>query len=492
MGFANWKRFFCSKVFAATGRFVVRGGSNREYLGCCQLASPGDLWKAFNMPIAGRRALISTTILLAIGLVALLGIVSAALWLGQRAQNYVFEVTETRDTRFAAAELRNGLQAAESSQRGFLATGNEIYLAPFDTAKTLALNYLGKLQRSLARYPERAAMIQHLAGLVTDKIAEMDQTIRLKAALHDSAAMDLLRTNRGKALMDEANVFLAAVMIAADEQLTLDVKRQQTNAALLRTASIAGAGLIIMVVTGSSYIGFRYARDVASARDEVKVLNATLEDRVQQRTSDLKQARDRAEVLLTEVNHRVANSLALLASLVRLQSNSLSDEASKKALAETQARILAISLIHKKLYTSGDVRFVALDEYLSGLVENLETSMRAEGHSARVKCDFEPLKMRTDQSVNLGVIAAEWITNAFKYAYPGRPGEIRVQLKSSAGRLATLTVEDDGVGRPVGKVSAEGTGFGTRIVKAMASSVGGEVLYVPRDPGTSASLTFQL
>jgi two-component sensor histidine kinase/CHASE3 domain sensor protein len=444
------------------------------------------------MPIAGRRALISTTVLLAIGLLALLGIVGAALWLGERAQTYVFEVTETRDTRFAASELRNGLQAAESSQRGFLATGNEIYLAPYDTAKALALNYLGKLQSSLARYPERNAMFQHLAGLVTDKIGEMDRTIRLKQDLQDSAAMDLLKTNRGKALMDEANVFLSALIIAADERLTLEVNRQQANAGLLRTASIAGAALIVLVVAGGSFIGFRYAREVASARDEVKVLNTTLEDRVQQRTSDLKDARDRAEVLLTEVNHRVANSLTLLASLVKLQSNSLSDEASKKALAETQARILAISLIHKKLYTSGDVRFVALDEYLSGLVEHLETSMRAEGHSGRLKFDFEPLKMRTDRSVNLGVIAAEWITNAFKYAYPDRSGEIRIQLKTSDEGKAILTVEDDGVGRPDAKISAEGTGFGTRIVKAMASSVGGEVRYSDRNPGTSASLTFQL
>jgi two-component sensor histidine kinase len=444
------------------------------------------------MPIAGRRALISTTVLLAIGLLALLGIVGASLWLAERAQNYVAEVTETRDTRFAAAELRNGLQAAESSQRGFLATGNEIYLAPYDTAKTLALNYLGKLRSSLARYPERSAMFQHLAGLVADKIAEMDETIRLKQQPRDSAAMDLLKTNRGKALMDEANVFLSALMIAADEQLTLEVNRQQANAALLRTASIAGAALIVLVVAGGSFIGFRYAREVASARDEVKMLNTTLEDRVQQRTGDLMEARDRAEVLLTEVNHRVANSLTLLASLVKLQSNSLNDEATKKALAETQARILAISLIHRKLYTSGDVRFVALDEYLSGLVEHLETSMRAEGHSGRLKFDFEPLKMRTDRSVNLGVIAAEWITNAFKYAYPDQSGEIRVQLKSSDDGKAILTVEDDGVGRPSVKISGEGTGFGTRIVKAMASSVAGEVRYSDRNPGTSASLTFQL
>ena len=85
-------------------------------------------------------------------------------------------------------------------------------------------------------------------------------------------------------------------------------------------------------------------------------------------------------MLLAEVNHRVANSLSLVASLVRLQANAVTDQAAKDALAETQARINAISLVHKRLYSSGDVRFVALDEYLSGLLEHLETSMRDEGH----------------------------------------------------------------------------------------------------------------
>lgn len=444
------------------------------------------------MPIAGRTIIISTTILLTVGFITLLGIVGASLWLGERAQSYVTEVIQIRDTRGAAAELRNALQAAEASQRGFLATSNEIYLAPYDNAKVLALTELGKLQRRLTGYPERTEMMKRLTAIVTEKIAEMDQTIGLKVALRDAEALALLKSNRGKALMDEANVFLSAVMIAADEELTSGVNRQQENAALLRLTSIVGVGLVIIVVAGGTILVFRYAREITSARDHVRNMNATLEERVQKRTSDLQEARDRAEVLLAEVNHRVANSLTLLASMVKLQSNALKDEASKMALAETLGRIMAISLIHRKLYTSDDVRFVALDEYLSGLVEHLETSMRAEGHSARITYQFEPLKLRTDRSVNLGVIAAEWITNAFKYAYPDRPGEIRIRLRSCADGRAELSVEDDGVGKSDGTISPQGTGLGTRIVKAMAGTVNGEVRYLRKEPGTVATVVFSL
>ena len=72
------------------------------------------------MPISSRFVVQSTIGLLAVGFLALLGIVGMTIWLGERAQVYFNDVIEARDTRGAAVELRNALQTAESSQRGFL------------------------------------------------------------------------------------------------------------------------------------------------------------------------------------------------------------------------------------------------------------------------------------------------------------------------------------------------------------------------------------
>ncbi len=203
-------------------------------------------------------------------------------------------------------------------------------------------------------------------------------------------------------------------------------------------------------------------------------------------------ARDRAELLLTEVNHRVANSLALVAALVRMQTSAIADQAAKDALAETQARISAIANLHRRLYTSEDVRHVALDEYLAGLVAELDNSMKAAGHHSRTRLDLEPLRVPPDKAVSIGMIVTELITNAYKYAYPGAAdGEVRLSVRRTGERQALLLVEDDGVGWS-GDGTAQGTGLGTRIVRSMAATLGSEIVYGTPARGTEVTLELTL
>src|SRR6185503_497332 len=183
---------------------------------------------------------------------------------------------------------------------------------------------------------------------------------------------------------------------------------------------------------------------------EQAVEKARLQAQKDAAEQEVRAARDRAELLLAEVNHRVANSLSLVSALVNLQANAISDQVAKDALAETQARIYAISLVHKRLYSSGDVRVVALDAYLSSLLEHLQRSLQSEGHGASLNYEFDPLKLKTDASINLGVVMTEWVTNACKYAYPEQPGEVRVRLRQLPQGRAELSVAAEGMGRKDG------------------------------------------
>lgn len=441
------------------------------------------------MSISSRSVVRSTFAFLFIGFLALLGIVGMTLWLNERAQVYFEQAIEARDTRGAAVELRNAVQTAESGQRGFMVAGNEIYLSLYDTSKTQATRQLAELKQLLAPYRESDVAVERLTSIIAEKFGEMDEIITLKRARHDADALALFQSNRGKALMDEANLFFLGIIRQADQRLTTGVAEQRENAGWLRLVSGLGALVIVVVVGGAAFGLVRYTRELRATRDEVNALNAELEQRVSDRTRDLVLARDRAQVLLSEVNHRVANSLALVSSLVSLQAKQMGDAASKAALAETQDRIFAISLVHKRLYGSKDVRTVTLDEYLAGLLDHLKSSLRSEGQGVTLSYSLDPVVLPTDASINLGVVVTEWVTNAFKYAYPEGRGEVRVALRSLADGQVELSVADDGVGRAEG-APAKGTGLGSRIVTAMASSMKATVDYQKREPGMVALLTF--
>jgi two-component sensor histidine kinase/CHASE3 domain sensor protein len=425
-----------------------------------------------------------------IGFLALFAILGMTIWLGERSNSLFQDAALQRETRIAAVELRDALRTAESSQRGYLLTSNEIYLAPYDTAKERVLVQISDLANRLGKAPQPPPYLARLREAVDEKLGEMDQSVALKRTKSDADALSIFRSNRGKALMDEINVYLYGAILAADDQSTFFEDEQQSNANMLRWVSIVATFVIILVVVAVAFTVYRNRKEITEARDEVRAINLTLEERVESRTRELALARERAELLLSEVNHRVSNSLQLVAGLVRMQYRTVADEAAKGALQETESRILAISQVHKSLYTVSDVTTVALNEYLRTMLENLGAAMQNDGHTARLTSDLDAVVLPTDQSIRLGVIATELITNAFKYAYPaGQSGDIRVILRKLHEATAELVVEDDGIG-PNGTVHAGGTGLGSKINAAMAAGLNSKVEYLNRARGTAARLVF--
>ena len=439
-----------------------------------------------------------TILPLLIGFLALAAIVAMSFWLNVRTQTLFDDVAALRLVRAEAVDLRNALETAESSQRGFLYTQNEVYLAPFTAAKMQALRQMKLLQSGLTNFPRLQTAGQRLSDVVDQKIAEFNRTIALQQNNHDAEALALVKTNQGKTLMDEASVYISGIVRATDQRLTDGVAEQQKTAAQLKFVTFLSVFIILAVAVLVTLIMTNYTHRLTTAKQEVSLLNADLEKRVQQRTNELgsanellSNARDHAEALLSEVNHRVANSLAMVASLVQMQSKTVTEETTKNALAETRDRILAISLIHRKLYTSGDVRFVLLNDYLPSLLSNLQTSISDEHSGITLTYQIASVKMAVDQSVSLGVIMNEWVSNAAKYAYPNSKGEVTVNLKDLGDARAELTVMDNGIGINCPS-KLTGTGFGTKIVQAMVTSLGGEIHYEDANPGTIARLLFPL
>jgi two-component sensor histidine kinase/CheY-like chemotaxis protein len=183
------------------------------------------------------------------------------------------------------------------------------------------------------------------------------------------------------------------------------------------------------------------------------------------------------EVLLREVNHRVGNSLQIIASLLHLQANSNDQEDVKAALTNAMGRVAAVAQVHRRLYTSHDLNSVLLNQYLDALLEDLRRS--AEGNRmSRLTLKAEPIEIDPDRAVAIGIIVNELVMNAVKYAYPEGAGPIHIDLKTQDDDVL-LSIADNGVGLNV-KTDPRSTGMGQRIVSAMAAKL---EACVERDPG---------
>ena len=184
---------------------------------------------------------------------------------------------------------------------------------------------------------------------------------------------------------------------------------------------------------------------------EVAIRQALIQKARDDAEDEVRASRDRyaalaaeREVLLREVNHRVGNSLQIIASLLHLQANSSPEEGVKTALTNAMGRVAAVAQVHRRLYTSHDLKSVLLNQYLEALLEDLRRS--AEGNRmSRLDLKAEPVEIDPDRAVAIGIIVNELVMNAVKYAYPDGPGPIHVELAIHGGDIE-LSITDDGVG----------------------------------------------
>jgi two-component sensor histidine kinase len=193
------------------------------------------------------------------------------------------------------------------------------------------------------------------------------------------------------------------------------------------------------------------------------------------------------EVLLREVNHRVGNSLQIIASLLHLQASSAPQDDVKAALTNAMGRVAAVAQVHRRLYTSHDLKSVLLNQYLDALLEDLRRS--AEGNKmSRLTLKAGSMEIDPDRAVAIGIIVNELVMNAVKYAYPNGAGPIHVELHEVGDDLV-LSITDDGVGLNV-KTDPRSTGMGQRIVSAMAAKLEASVERDPAHSGTRIVVRF--
>jgi two-component sensor histidine kinase len=195
-------------------------------------------------------------------------------------------------------------------------------------------------------------------------------------------------------------------------------------------------------------------------------------------------------VLLDEVQHRVANSLQIIASIIMMKALSAESEETRGHLHDTHNRVISVAAVQQHLHASGAVGSMEMQPYLSKLCEALAHSMVGEDQSISLKVLGQGGSAICRDAESLGLIVTELVINSLKHAFKAerKAGQITVTYEVS-GTDWKLSVADNGIGKPEGVLAQPKSGLGTGIVKALAKQLDSQVDTLSGPNGTTVSVT---
>jgi two-component sensor histidine kinase len=191
-------------------------------------------------------------------------------------------------------------------------------------------------------------------------------------------------------------------------------------------------------------------------------------------------------ILFQELQHRVANSLQIIASVLMQTARRVSSTETRGYLYDAHSRVMSVAALQRQLAASSADE-VELRTYFTELCESIGASMIQDHEKITLTVEADESLAIADVSVSLGLIVTELVINALKHAFPpGCGGHISVAY-ATRGPDWTLSVSDDGVGMSTGAAPAK-AGLGSSIVQALAKQVGATVHVGDAKPGTKVSI----
>ena len=221
-------------------------------------------------------------------------------------------------------------------------------------------------------------------------------------------------------------------------------------------------------------------QDLAFLQGSANILGMAIERERHERS--LKAALARQQVLLREITHRVKNSLAIVASMLKLQASDVADPVLTRHLEDAAYRISAVAKAHERIHQGNDVDRLDLGIYIEQVCRDLNDAVA----HCTIKVEAEHgIDILTDRAIPIALIANELITNAAKYAYSRQPGgNIRVRLARGDDGRVDLSIRDEGDGLPADFDPRSATGLGMRIVRAFSQQLNAQIAVRRLDPGT--------
>ena len=236
------------------------------------------------------------------------------------------------------------------------------------------------------------------------------------------------------------------------------------------------------------------AREVFNQRSAPTLILLTIEDVTERRAAEREIAEllQQKETLLQEMQHRVANSLQIIAGILLLKARTVQSEETRLHLMDAHQRVMSVAAVQQQLLASRHGEPIEIGPYLSRLCETLAASMTDDSRPISLKVQAEGGMASSAEAVSIGLIVTELVINAFKHAFVGdRTAGFLVVAYEATETGWRLAVSDNGIGKPKGHLNLEKTtpGLGTIIVEALAKQLDARVEVVRNPHGTTVSIT---
>ncbi|MBZ0201844.1 MAG: PAS domain S-box protein [Ignavibacteria bacterium] len=207
-----------------------------------------------------------------------------------------------------------------------------------------------------------------------------------------------------------------------------------------------------------------------------KGIHGTIQDitEIKLINGELMRSLSEKEMMLKEIHHRVKNNLQVVSSLLRLQSDKISDRTAIDYLKQSEQRVKSMALIHQQLYRTKDLSKIDFREYLKELCSYLIFAYGVNSQKISLQIELDETYFGIDTALPCGLIVNELLTNSIKHAYPGnRTGNIVIKLYKDDSNTNHLTVKDDGIGGKLDFKNAETLGL--ELVSTLTEQLDGEI-----------------
>jgi len=199
---------------------------------------------------------------------------------------------------------------------------------------------------------------------------------------------------------------------------------------------------------------------------------------------------EQQSTLLREMQHRIANSLQIIASILLLKAGSVSSEETKNELRAAHQRVMSVAAVQNHLHASDGIEQIDMGPYLIKLSAGLASSMVGPKQKIEIVAAASEGALPSSHAVSVGLIVTELIMNAIKYAFPKTHASARIRITFEMAKSDwKLTVSDNGVGRLHNEDSKTSTGLGTVLIAALAKQLNAQISEISSPKGLTVAVT---